>query len=61
VTNDPNLRALDIPFTEQELAILAERAAAHRVPVLDFVRWCVLARTTPIETPARPVERRRTR
>lgn len=48
-TSDPGLRAVPVPFAEEELALLAERAAAHRLPVVEFIRMCALCRLTPLE------------
>jgi hypothetical protein len=36
-------------LTEEELRVVAERAAAHGMVVLEFLRYCVLSRTTPLE------------
>jgi len=50
--SEADVRALTVPFSEEELALLAERAAAHSMPVLDFVRACALTRATPLEAPS---------
>jgi hypothetical protein len=49
VTGDPELRALTLPFSEEELTLLSDRAAAHGVSILDFVRLCALTKPTPLE------------
>ena len=46
---DPLLRSITVPFTEEELVLIAERAAAHGVAVLEFLRYCALAQATPLE------------
>ncbi len=42
-------RAVTVLFTSEELSVLTERAAAHGMVVLEFLRYCVLARITPLE------------
>lgn len=38
-----------IPFSDQELQLVSERAAAHGMSVVDFVRAIVLTRPTWLE------------
>jgi hypothetical protein len=46
-----DLNALAVPFSEEELALLTERAAAHGMAVIEFIRACTLYRLTPLEAP----------
>ncbi len=43
------LRTIGVPFTAQEIGLLAERAAAHGLALVDFVRFCTLSNPTPLE------------
>jgi hypothetical protein len=43
------LRTINVPFTAQEIGLLAERAAAHGLALVDFVRFCSLSNPTPLE------------
>jgi hypothetical protein len=57
--DDPAGEAIAVPFTKEELAVLSNRAAAHRLTVLEFVRFCVLSRPTPLEDVPRAAGRER--
>lgn len=46
---EPGSRAIAVPFTDEELALITERAAAHGVVVLEFLRYCALTQATPLE------------
>jgi hypothetical protein len=46
---DPGLRAVAVPFTDQEFQLLSARAAAHGVAAVDFLRICALMLPTARE------------
>jgi hypothetical protein len=52
----PVSRSITVPFTDRELALIAERAAAHGLSALEFLRFCALSQPTVLEA---SVHRRR--
>lgn len=52
--NDPTMVAATIPFTDRELRLVSERAAAHGMSFVDFVRACALTQPTWLEVPPGP-------
>jgi hypothetical protein len=55
--DDTAIEAIAVPFTKAELALVSNRAAAHRLTFLEFVRFCVLTTPTPLEAVPRAVDK----
>lgn len=49
---EPPSQAVVVPLHDCEMALLRERAAAHRMGIVDFVRLCSLTLPTALETNA---------
>jgi hypothetical protein len=48
------VEAVTVGFTKQELTLLSERAAAHGLTVLEFMRFAALCCPTSLEQPGWP-------
>jgi hypothetical protein len=49
-------KVVTVTFTEMELALILERAAAHDLTVLEFMRFVALCCPTPLEEKQRQPE-----